>query len=162
MQAIIKACLSFGIQYYSLSQVVDATGLEWEAVRHRLWKLEKAGLITRIKSWEAPLPGFSKGRPTKNICFRTTHQLIEKANTPKSHKYNGWDAMWKTIRALRKFTRSDLQIICSQGLSNVQAFTKTYRKLGYIKPLREKGRNVSWMLIKDPGPRRPLFSSTTG
>jgi DNA-binding Lrp family transcriptional regulator len=159
MQTIIKACLSFGTQYYTLSQVVDATGLQRETVRHRLWKLESAGLITRIKYWESPLPGFSNGRPTKNICYRSTQRLFEKANAPKAHKYNSWDAMWKTIRALRKFTRSDLQIICSQGLSNVQAFTKTYRKLGYIKPLREKGRNILWMLIKDPGPRRPLFSS---
>jgi len=158
LRAIIKACLSFGTQFYTLSQIVGLTGLKRAAVRHRLWKLESVGLLTRIKFWETPLPGFSKGRPTKEICYRNTKLLPKKAMAMalKNGKENGWDRMWKAIRALRRFTREDLAIICEQSIDNVKCFTKTYRKLGYIKPLHERGRNVIWVLVKDPGPRRPL------
>jgi predicted AAA+ superfamily ATPase len=48
LKTIIKACLSFETRYYTLSQIVKITGLERKAVRHKLWKLESAGLIMRV------------------------------------------------------------------------------------------------------------------
>ncbi len=159
LRDIIKACLSFGTQYYTLSQIVEATGAERSAIRHKLWKLESASLLTRVKCWETPLPGFSKGRPTKEICYRSTKLLNKKAHANRNQKENGWDRMWKAMRALRRFTREDLAIICEQSIDNVRYFTKVYRKLGYIKPLRERGRSVLWTLIKDAGPNRPIGSS---
>jgi hypothetical protein len=159
IKTVINACLNFGTQYYTLSQIVERTGFERSAVRHKLWKLESAGLLTRVKCWETPLPGFSKGRPTKEICYRNTKLLNKKASAPRNSKENGWDKMWKAIRALRRFTRNDLAIICGLSIWNVRYFTKVYRKLGYIRPSSEKGRGVVWMLIKDTGPRRPLESA---
>ncbi len=70
-------------------------------------------------------------------------------------KENSWDKMWRAVRALRRFTRDDLIIICGQRRENVKFFTQRYRKLGYFKKLKERGRGVVWMLIKDPGPVRP-------
>jgi len=157
LKAIIKACLSFGTRYYTLSQVVKLTGFERKAVRHKLWKLESAGLLTRVSCRKIPLPNFSKGKPMKEICYRNKFQsLREKTKPPRTIKANGWDRAWKAIRALRQFTREDLAILSEQSIHNVRYFTKRYRKLGYIKPLRESGRNVLWVLIKDAGPKRPL------
>ncbi len=75
----------------------------------------------------------------------------------QKRKENSWDRMWKAVRALRKFTREDLAILCEQRLDNVRFFTKMYRRLGYIKPIKDKGKNITWVLIKDAGPRRPTF-----
>jgi len=159
IQAVINICLKFGTRYYTTSQIIEATGLKRDAVRHKLWKLESAGLITRVKCWETPLPGFSKGRPTKVICYRNTKLLNKKASAPRNSKENGWDKMWKIIRALGRFTRNDLAIICGLNIDNVRYFTKVYRKLGYLRPLSERGRNVVWILIKDTGPKRPFESA---
>jgi hypothetical protein len=156
LKDVINTCLSFGTQYYMLSQVVEALGLEWKSVRHKLWKLEAAGLITRVKSRAIPLPDFSKGRPHKNIMYRNTKLLTKKAESPRTHKENGWDKMWQAIRALRRFTRHELASLCEQSIANVIFFTKTYRKLGYIQSTRKSGRNVVWIVIKDPGAKRPL------
>jgi hypothetical protein len=154
LKAIIRVCLSFKTKYYTLSQVVTLTGLERKAVRHKLWKLESAGLLKRVHCRKIMLPNHSRG---KEICYRNILQLLgEKTRPPRPQKENGWDKMWKAIRALRQFTREDLTILCEQSIYNVQFFTKRYRKLGYIRPLREGGRNVLWVLIKDAGPRRPL------
>lgn len=154
LKTIVKTCLSFKTKYYTLAQVVKLTGLERKAVRHRLWKLESAGLIKRVSCRIIMLPNRSKG---KEICYRNILQpLREKTRPPRPQKENGWDKMWKAIRALRQFTREDLSILCEQSIYNVQFFTKRYRKLGYIRPLREGGRNVKWVLIKDAGPKRPL------
>ena len=159
MQTVIRACLNFGTRYYTTSQIIEATGFKRDAVRHKLWKLESTGLITRIKCWEIPLPGFSKGRPTKVICYRNTKLLNKKARAPRNCQDNSWDKMWKAMRVLRRFSRNDLAIICGLNIENVRYFTKVYRKLGYIRPLSEKGRGVVWVLIKDAGPRRPMESA---
>jgi hypothetical protein len=98
-------------------------------------------------------PTFKKGRPGKEITYRNRKNLgkIER-RTPE----NGWDKMWKAIRAMRRFTRYDLIAICGQSPENVAYFTKLYRKLGYIQPSKRAGRGVVWRLIKDPGPDRPI------
>jgi hypothetical protein len=160
LKTIIKACLSFETRYYTLSQIVKITGLERKAVRHKLWKLESAGLIMRVSFRKRPLPNFSRGSPMKGICYRNTklQSLREKTKPPRTKKENGWDKMWKAIRALRQFTRDDLAILCEQSIFNVRYFTKRLRQLGYIRPLRERGRNILWVLIKDAGPKRPLES----
>jgi len=164
LKAIIKACLSFETRYYTLSQVAKLTGLERKAVRHKLWKLEAAGLLMRVSCRKVPLPNFSRGKPMKEICYRNIklQPLREKTKPPRTKKENGWDKMWKAIRALRQFTRGDLAILCEQSIYNVRYFTKHYRKLGYIRPLRERGRNVLWVLTKDAGPKRPLESREPG
>jgi hypothetical protein len=156
MKEIVDACLSFGTKYYTLSQVVLATCIGRSIVRHNLWKLENIGFITRIKCWETPLPGFSKGRPTKEICYRNTKLLKHKPLLTSERKENTWDTMWKTIRVLRKFTHTDLVTICGQDLNNVRFFVRRYRDLGYIRKQGKRDRETLWILIRDAGPLRPL------
>jgi len=153
---IRKACLSFGTNYYTLSQVTLHTLIARDLVLHRLGKLERAGLITRVKCWETPLPGFSKGRPTKESCYRNTKLLKQKVETDPPRKPNSWDKMWKTIRVLRRFTHSDLVIICQQDIENVRYFVKRYRQLGYIRQFGKRGKEKTWTLTKSVGPQRPL------
>ncbi|HBE44247.1 MAG TPA: hypothetical protein DDW17_02030 [Deltaproteobacteria bacterium] len=149
---IIAACKSFGTSIYTVSQVADIVKENRSRVRHVLWKLEKEGAIVRFAEGGAT-PTFKKGRPGKEITYRNTKELWKvKRKTEK----NGWDKMWKAIRAMRRFTRYDLITICDQHPENVAFFTKHYRKLGYIQPSRHGGRGVVWALIKDPGPDRPI------
>ncbi len=64
LKAVMQACLSFGERFFSLTQIAEATGMERQAVRHRLWKLETAGLISRFRSQELPA---GWGRPAKEF-----------------------------------------------------------------------------------------------
>jgi len=158
-KAVIQACLSFGTSIYTVSRIAEITGFDRAAARHKLWKLESAGLITRFASKEIPPDG--RGRPTKEITYRNTALLKTRNDAPVQRKTNGWDKMWQAIRVLRRFTRSDLATICGQSIANVQFFTKEYRKLGYLRPSKKAGRNVIWMLIKDPGTKRPVKENKT-
>ncbi|MDD3847174.1 MAG: hypothetical protein PHC90_12565 [Syntrophorhabdaceae bacterium] len=162
LRTVMRACLSFGERLYSLTQVAEATAMERKEARHRLWKLEAAGLITRFRSQEIPAV---RGRPLKEIYYRSTSLLAKRfhegTERPVS-KMNGWDRMWQALRALRRFTRSDLAQICGQAMGNVRCFTKAYRQAGYLRCLGESGsRNVMWILVKDPGPKRPPYKGET-
>jgi hypothetical protein len=155
LRAVMQACLSFGNQCYTLDRVAEITGMERKEVRHRLWKLENAGLISRLNSHEVPK---DRGRPVKQISYTNTIRLTERIKSAGvSSKRNGWDKMWQAVRVLRNFTRSDLASICEQSMMNVIAFTKEYQKRGYLRCLGGPGqRNVMWMLAKDAGPHRPM------
>ncbi|HOW56153.1 MAG TPA: helix-turn-helix domain-containing protein [Syntrophorhabdaceae bacterium] len=162
LKAVMRACLSFGERFFSVSQIVEATGMERQAVRHRLWKLETAGLITRFRSSEIPT---ERGRPVKETYYRTTSLLIKRFNEGTGRpvsKIIGWDRMWQAVRALRRFTRSDLAQICGQSMANVTYFTKAYRRAGYLRCLGNAGsRGVMWILAKDPGSKRPPYKGGT-
>lgn len=157
----MKTCITFGTRFYSLAQVVDLTGLNRKYCRKKVWKLEASGLVRRIRSRNVPLPNFSRGRPHKEIIYQNTPKLLRSRDS-RSAGNNGWDKMWQAVRVLRSFTRNELAAVCSQSISNVQFFTKRYRKLGYIKPTRDKGRNVIWVLTKNAGSLRPLWNDHAG
>lgn len=160
LKTVIRACLAFGTIFYTVSQIAEATGIERSATRHKLWKLENAGFITRLADKEIPLEG--KGRPIKEITYRNTSLLKIKAEASPKRETNGWDKMWRAIRVLRRFTRDDLAVISGQSMENVQCFTKEYRRRGYLRCLGKAGtRNVMWMLAKDPGPKRPIGAVKT-
>jgi predicted transcriptional regulator len=162
LKSVMRTCLSFGEKFYSLSQIAEAMGMERKAARHRLWKLEAAGLITRVRTSETPV---ERGRPVMEICYRNTNLLTKRLSGPAelpASKMNGWDRMWQAVRALRRFTRSDLAQICGQSMANVKVFTTVYRQAGYLRCLGRPGaRGVTWMLAKDPGPKRPAYRGET-
>lgn len=166
---VMKACLSFGTEFYSVSMVMKKIEDKGEKpirtqIRHKLWKLEAEGLLTRIKSKKYPKPTWKKGRPVFEIYYRNTKALEKRAssqpslrNKPACQTNNAWDKMWKAARMLRKFTRNDMVTICGVTLSNAQYFTKAYTTAGYLRKLLNTGREGVWMITKDPGPNRPYY-----
>ncbi len=161
LRDVMNACLSFSTQFFTLSQIVELTGQNRSEARHRLWKLEGAGLITRVKCWEMS-PTYEKGKPANEMCYRNTRLLDKRAAARPAKKENGWDKMWRTVRALRRFTRLDLMTICGQTEHNVREFTKTYRDLGYIRCHGMGGPKVTWSIAKDSGAKRPKAGRRSG
>lgn len=67
---------------------------------------------------------------------------------------SGREKLWRAIRVLRRFTRTDLAITTGQSMGSVTDYTKRLRRAGYIRP-EGRGRSTVWNLVKDPGPKRP-------
>jgi predicted ArsR family transcriptional regulator len=154
---VAKACLQRrGI--FSLTNIVNTTNLSRNQVRRALEKLEREGHITRVSETESPLPGFSKGRPNKEPRYTPRASLAKRvASTDDVRQKNTlWDAMWRAIRHMRRFTKRDIAIISGASLENVRYFTKRLRAAGYIKPYD----GSTWALVTDPGPKRPCIKST--
>lgn len=157
LKDVMKACNDFGTNFYTLSGIAKILELDRKIARHKLGKLERAGLIRRVKEQESMLPNLSKGRPVKEIFYRNKKGLPKKLTERFQQKDNAWDRMWKAARMLRHFTRNDLAIICNANIENVRYFTKAYTKAGYLRTSQGRGREKTWLLIKDPGPQRPYY-----
>jgi len=157
LKSVMRACLSFGDEDYTITQIIEVSGMERHEIKPRLRLLQNAGLISKTNTRWAPTEG---GRPLKEIWYRNTELLaasLKPRIKPLNAPSNSWDKMWKVVRALRRFTRNDLAVICEQSLGNVQRFTIRYRQHGYLRCLGKAGtKNPIWILLKDPGPLRPL------
>ncbi len=158
LQDVIKTCSSYGNKFYSLSAIIKTLKLDRTDARRKLVKLERTGLITRVRDTKKrDLTANSNGRPKKEIIYKNKKSLKKKLDERLQLKNVAWDRMWQAARMLRQFTRNDLVIICKAKIENVRYFTKAYTKAGYLRAGKGKGLEKVWTLIQDPGPKRPPY-----
>lgn len=159
--AILKK--SPGNEFFSLDQIIEVTGLDRIGIRRVLEQLTREKLILKIDK----RPGYmkvtnahpypeSKGRPPLAITYHVKNKkkLTERV-APKLKEGTALDRMWSIIRARGRFTVRDLIVLAEVGLENARWFVKMLRRAGFVRPLRPGGPGVEWILIKDPGPKRP-------
>jgi hypothetical protein len=158
---VVGACLSFGDRFFTVSDVAEALGGPRADVRHRLWKLEREGLLTRVRYHRTP-PTHQKGRPAKDIEYRSRKALRVRAGVGPAQDATGWDKLWKAARISRRFSAAGLAGITGEKRENVRAFLKAYRKAGWMKPAREGGPEVPWVFIKNPPVQRPHYGGKGG
>lgn len=149
-----------GSRFFSLDDLVKASGRERIPVRRALERLCREGIVQKIEKRPPTKPTLEKGRP----ALRITYQLADKeklANrlAPKMKEDTAQDRMWKVIRYKKTFNRRDLVILASVTHENAKWYTKVLRRAGIIQNSRLGGPGVEWTLVKDPGPQRPYVKS---
>ena len=142
-----------------MDHLIKETGLPAEEIKPRLYKLEKEGLIKKVKDRQA-LPRCRAISPqilyTRRVGLKA--RLNQMVIMPKK-RTTSWDKIWKTIRAMRRFTRADLIQLTGTSSDQVKDFTKALERDGYIKKVAwSPGRQAIFNLCKDPGPQRPRIS----
>lgn len=85
---------------------------------------------------------------------------------PQQRENTGADRLWKAVRILRRFTRTDLVVTTGEATENVWSFIRRYRDAGYLRVTaggnRRAGQEATWALVKDPGPKRPPYKKREG
>lgn len=70
------------------------------------------------------------------------------------------DRLWLLVRARRRFTRTELQRLSGVSMASSDNFTKLLVKNSYVREIGKDGGEKVYMLIKDPGPTRPIMKET--
>ena len=145
--------LKHGRNFFSLAQIIKATGLDRTVVRDTLLTLHSEGFLRRVHRDLDPYAG--KGPQTWNIRYRVIRpkDLAEKIAPKYRGGYTLSDKMWFYIRKKRIFTRGDLRLLKGVSKETVRWYTKMLHRAGIICV---SGRG-EWTLIKDVGPRRPYI-----
>ena len=85
---------------------------------------------------------------------------------PTQKENVGADKLWKAVRVLRRFTRTDLIVTTGESEHNVWSFMRRYRDAGYIAVItrgkKRAGLEDTWALVKDPGTKRPPYKNREG
>jgi hypothetical protein len=144
--------------FFSLDQIVKRTGISRKYTTDTLVVLSKEGLIKKIKKQRKEhVPGHS---PMFSLTYRVADkEALAERIAPRLRENTAQDKMWKVIRYLRIFTRSDLIRTAEVSRENAKWYTKMLHRAGYIKPSSAGGPGVEWRLVRDCGPKRPYVSS---
>jgi hypothetical protein len=144
--------LKRGRSFFSLEQVVKATGLTRNDVRDILLRFWREKLLVRTHknkrySWK-------NGHPFESVRYRVIMpaRLASRIAPHYRGENNAADRMWFIIRKKVTFTRRDLRVLAGASFSNARWYTKMLARAGIIGV---RGRSGEWFLIKDVGPQRP-------
>jgi len=122
--------------------------------------MKREGLVIEIR--KSIIKTGENGRPKTSLLFHVANKkkFIERVS-PKLKENTAQDRMWKIIRKTQPFTINDLLTLARANYENARWFLKGLRTAGYIQS-SGKGINVTWMLVNDPGPKRPYIGRLRG
>jgi DNA-binding transcriptional regulator PaaX len=145
--------------FFSLDQIVRRTGISRKYTTDTLVVFSKEGLIKKIrKQRKEHVPGHSA---MYSLTYRVAdRKALAQRIAPKLKEDTAQDKMWKVIRYLKIFTRSDLIRTAAVSRENAKWYTKMLHRAGFIRPSRSGGGpGVEWRLIRDCGPKRPYVTA---
>lgn len=140
---------------FSLEDVVTSTGIGRRKILRVLDKLKNEGFL-EIVSEEKVRPGKGKHGPfRRNPRFKRIGDITKRQK--KQRPFCGRDRIWRTIRFLRKFKRSDLIRLTGDNETTIYGYTRQLVIHGYLKKIGRSGREKVFFLFNDPGPKRPII-----
>jgi hypothetical protein len=164
IQTIGKIILEkFSRRLFTMEHVMAEAKITRAQARYVLFLFCKLGLIKKV--WKKAKSDKEWG---KQRLYTITYRLADLKKmteriAQKAFEDTAQDKMFWVMRKLRVFTRRDLVVLtCDAGGRQTVAretarwFTKRLRKNGYIRP----GNQGEWILINDPGPKRPCIKYT--
>ena len=140
--------------FFSLAQIVMATGLDRDKVRDILLDLWREKFLVRIR--ENRDYSLNKRPPFLKVRYRVIMPAKLAARIAPQYRgeNNAADRLWFIMRKKITFTRRDLRVLTGASNAYVRWYTKMLAKAGIVA---SRGRSGEWTLLKDVGPRRPYI-----
>ncbi|HMK74589.1 MAG TPA: hypothetical protein VK568_00260 [Thermodesulfobacteriota bacterium] len=140
--------------FFSLAQIVKATGLDRDKVRDILLDLWREKFLVRIR--ENRDYSLNKRPPFLKVRYRVIMPAKLAARIAPQYRgeNNAADRLWFIMRKKITFTRRDLRVLTGASNAYVRWYTKMLAKAGIVA---SRGRSGEWTLLKDVGPRRPYI-----
>lgn len=140
----------------TLEELVAGTGKPRKPVLRVLDRLAKGGFITEISDAKARRGYKDYGPAKRDPVWEIITKPVMEDFTPIQKKTARRDKMWRLIRAKRRFTRRDLVRIAGVTIGSASDFTKRLEQYEFIRFTGRDGHQKVYMLVKDPGPKRPV------
>ena len=140
--------------FFSLAQIVMATGLDRDKVRDILLDLWREKFLVRIRENRDYF--LNKRPPFLKVRYRVIMPAKLAARIAPQYRgeNNAADRLWFIMRKKITFTRRDLRVLTGASNAYVRWYTKMLAKAGIVA---SRGRSGEWTLLKDVGPRRPYI-----
>lgn len=139
---------------FGLTDAVKATGLARRPVLRVLDRLTAQGYLVITKEDVEPRDGRKVyGKDLRAPRYEvikdvSQHKGLKKSNTCR-------DQIWRTVRNLRRFTRTDLARLTDCAPSAIEDYTRLLARHEIIRAVGKRSRETLYILPTDPGPTRP-------
>ena len=141
---------------FSLGDLVTCTGIDRRRLLRVLEKFRKEGFLQIIAEDKVRPEMGEKGPFRRNPRYKRIGDINTRQK--KQRPFCGRDRIWRTIRFLRKFKRSDLIRLTGDSETTVYGYTRQLVIHGYLKELGRSGKEKVFFLFNDPGPKRPIIA----
>lgn len=159
LEPVIEFLMNLAVgKLVSLEQVISGADRPRKPVLRVMDRLVREGNLEEVEDNKVQ-PKFGEvGRARRNPTWRILEKPILEDFIPKPKRLTVRDKMWRLIRARRRFTRSELIRLSGAKLGSCEDYTKMLVRDGYLKVIGKDGHSQVYMLVKDPGPKRPAIS----
>ena len=145
-----------GRKAFRLTDITDATDLPRRPVLRILDKLCRQGYLNLLDDEErVRLRGGEYGPARRNPQYEVLRDLADRKCRKPKRGDTGRDKIWRTIRALRRFTRTDLERLTGCPRKTIDHYVRMLDLHGFIRSARNVGHEKFYTLINDVGPNRP-------
>lgn len=136
---------------FFLADIMNNIGISRLQGLRFLGKLTKEGYLSELRDERIQLKLNEYGPARRNPQYKMIKDILTRQ---KKLPVCDRDKIWKTLRYLRKFTRSDL-IRLTGCDKTVEDYTRLLARHGYIRSIGRRSKEKVWLLMNDIGPKRP-------
>lgn len=140
---------------FNLSDVAVSSGIERKKLLRVLEKFSKEGFLQKVGEGKIRPAYGENGRFRRNPRYKVIKDITTRQK--KQRPICDRDKMWRTIRFLRKFKRSELIRLTGVSEDNVSFYTRKLTAQGVLKVLGRSGKEKVFFLLNDPGPKKPII-----
>ncbi len=139
----------------SLCQLIEGAERPRKPVLRVMDRLASDGYVEEVEDNKVK-PGYREyGRAKRNPTWKIIKRPLWETFAPKAERYTNRDKMWKGVRALRRFSIAELMRITGVGEGSAASYIRLLMHHGFLRVIGKDGRKRVYLLIKDPGARRP-------
>ena len=157
LKPVIEFLSAYKRPVVSLNMLLAQVELPRRPLLRVMDRLVRDGHLEEIEDNKvAPVYGSSGGRVPRNPTWRIIEPPVLADFVHTAKKSTLRDKMWRIIRARRRFTRLELMRLtgCKEG--SATDYTNLLNHHGYLRMIGKDGHQKVFMLVKDPGPKRPV------
>lgn len=141
----------------TLDQIIKGAGRPRKPVLRVMDRLVREGYAEEITNGKDALAYGEVGPMRRNPTWKILKKPLSSRPTHPTKERNIRDRIWKTIRDLRRFTRKQLKRLTGSPVGSIQGYTKLLEHHGYIRQIGKDCREKVFLLVKNPGPTRPIL-----
>lgn len=156
LEPVIEFLLGYQRKRFDLDQAIEGADRPRKPVLRVLDRLAKEGYLQEVGNnpinHRPRIGGPSLRNPTWKLIKKPLHTDF----LPEPGKVTQRDKMWRLIRARRRFTLKELMRLTGVGENTSRDYVQLLTHHKYLRIIGKDGHQYVFMLIKDPGVKRPV------
>jgi hypothetical protein len=157
LEPVVQFLMEYRGKKVSLDQAMNGADRPRKPVLRVMDRLVREGYLEEIEDDAIPPARGECGPPRRNPSWRIISKPLLEIAQRQPKKKTLRDRLWLLVRARRRFTRRELQRLSGVSMASSDNFTKLLFKNGYVREIGKDAGEKVYMLIKDPGPTRPIM-----
>ena len=150
--AFLQGCASKKV---TLGQVVSGADRPRRPVLRVMDRLVREGYLEEIEDNPVRQDTRVGGTSQRNPTWRILTRPVPEEFIPMATRVTVRDRMWRLIRARRRFTLIEIMRLSGASEGAAKDFVELLAAHGYLRLIGKDGHRHVYMLIKDPGAKRP-------